>query len=75
MQRCYIPDFLVYGKVIVELKAVDRLTDKHRAQVINYLQASKIEVGVLVNFAHYPKLEWERIILTTKETNKTGGTA
>ena len=63
MKRRYIPYFLVFGKIVVELKAVDQLTDKHRAQVINYLHASGLELGLLVNFGHYPKLEWERIIL------------
>ncbi|MBN2684311.1 MAG: GxxExxY protein [Pontiellaceae bacterium] len=63
MKRHYIPDLLVFGKIIIELKAVDQLTEKHRAQVINYLHASGCELALLVNFGHYPKLEWERIVL------------
>ena len=63
MKHRYIPDFLIIGKIIVELKAVDKLTDKHRAQVINYLHATGLELGLLVNFGHYPKAEWERIVL------------
>jgi len=63
MQRRYVPDFLIIGRVIVEIKAVDGLTDKHRAQVINYLNATGLELGLLVNFGHYPKVEWERIVL------------
>ena len=66
MKRHYIPDFVVVGKIIVEIKAVDKLTDKHRAQVINYLHATGLELGLLVNFGHSPGLEWERIILQKK---------
>ena len=62
MKRRYIPDFLVFGKIIVELKAVDQLTDKHRAQVINYLHAGGFELALLVNFGHYPKIEHERFV-------------
>ncbi|MEA2069639.1 MAG: GxxExxY protein [Verrucomicrobiota bacterium] len=66
MKRRYVPDFLVYGKIIVEIKAVDKLMDKHRAQVINYLHATGLELALLVNFGHYPKLEWERLVLQKK---------
>jgi GxxExxY protein len=68
MQRRYLPDFLIIGKIIVEIKAVDKLTDKHRAQVINYLHATGLEMGLLVNFGHYPKVEWERIVLQKDRT-------
>jgi len=50
-------------KIIIELKAVKQLTDEHRAQVLNYLKATGLRLGLLVNFGHYPKLEYERIIL------------
>ncbi|NMC13238.1 MAG: GxxExxY protein [Chloroflexi bacterium] len=46
----YIADFLVEDKVIVEVKAVSTLTSEHQAQIINYLKASGVEVGLLVNF-------------------------
>ena len=57
------PDFICYGKIVVELKAVSGLNDEHRAQVQNYLRATKFKLGLLVNFCHYPKLEYERIVL------------
>jgi GxxExxY protein len=60
----YFPDFVCYDKIIAELKAVTDLTDEHRAQVLNYLKASGFELGVLVNFGHYPKLQYERIVKT-----------
>jgi GxxExxY protein len=64
LRHHYIPDILCFGKIIVELKAVKNLTDEHRAQVLNYLKASGMELGLLVNFGHYPGLEWERLVLT-----------
>jgi len=59
----YEPDFICYDKIVVELKAVSGLNDEHRAQVQNYLRATKFKLGLLVNFCHYPKLEYERIAL------------
>ena len=57
------PDFICYDKIVVELKAVSGLTDEHRAQVQNYLRATGMKLALLVNFCHYPKLEYERIVL------------
>lgn len=62
LTQTYRPDFICYGNVIVELKAVSQLVDEHRAQVLNYLAASDCRLGLLVNFGHHPKLEWERIV-------------
>ena len=59
----YQPDIICYDKIIVELKAVTALTDEHRAQVHNYLRATKLQLSLLVNFGHYPKLEYERIVV------------
>ena len=62
-----VPDFFCFDQVIMEIKAVSALTDEHRAQVLNYLNASNLDVGLLVNFGHYPKLEYERIINQRKK--------
>jgi GxxExxY protein len=59
----YSPDFICFEKIVVELKAVSGLTDEHRAQVYNYLRATGIKLGLLVNFGHFPKLEYEWIVL------------
>jgi GxxExxY protein len=59
----YVPDYICHDQIIVELKVAKQLTDEHRAQVFNYLKATGFRLGVLINFGHYPKLEWERIIL------------
>lgn len=56
----YIADFVCYEKVIVEIKAVSALVDEHRAQLQNYLAATGLRLGLLVNFGHFPKVEWER---------------
>ena len=58
----YIPDFVCYEKIIVELKAVSDLTDEHRAQVHNYLKATGYRLGLLVNFGSHEKLQYERIV-------------
>ena len=57
------PDLICYGRIIVELKAVKTIAPEHRAQVINYLKASGLRLGLLVNFGHYPKVEIERFVL------------
>ena len=62
LQR-YTPDFICFNLIIIELKAATALCDEHRAQVHNYLRATGMRVGLLVNFGHYPKLEYERIIV------------
>ena len=50
METFYIADFVCYGKIIVELKAVSELTDAHKAQVRNYLSITQYKLGILVNF-------------------------
>jgi GxxExxY protein len=64
LSQTYQTDFVCYEKIIVELKAVAQLLDEHRAQLLNYLHANGFELGLLVNFGHYPKLEYERIAKT-----------
>ena len=64
LKHTYTPDVLCFEKIIVELKAAKALTDEHRAQVLNYLKVTGLQLGLLVNFGSYPRLEWERIVLT-----------
>ena len=60
IEKTYVPDFICYGKIIVELKAVTDLTDEHRSQLLNYLRLTKMHLGLLVNFASYPLSTVER---------------
>ncbi|MBW7887330.1 MAG: GxxExxY protein [Bacteroidetes bacterium] len=56
-------DFVVEGKVLVELKALTKLEDVHLAQALNYLKAYRLEIGLLINFGS-KSLEFKRLILT-----------
>lgn len=62
LAQTYRPDFVCFDSIIVELKAVKDVCDEHRAQLHNYLKASGLKLGFLVNFGHYPKATIERII-------------
>lgn len=57
------PILSFYGKIIVELKALTELLDDHRAQLLNYLKATRLKVGLLINFGHYPAVQIERYAL------------
>lgn len=61
----YVPDFICYGKIVVEIKAVQSLGAENRAQVMNYLKATGFSLGLLVNFGHYPRVESDRIVSQT----------
>ena len=58
----YKADFVIWDKILFEAKAVEKLTDAHVKQVLNYLAASKLRLGLLVNFGG-DSLEWKRVIL------------
>jgi GxxExxY protein len=61
LPKKYIADFICYDKIIVELKALSELNSDHQAQVLNYLKASKLKLGILINFG-IKSLEYKRII-------------
>jgi GxxExxY protein len=62
LRATYEPDFICHDQIVLELKAVAELADEHRAQVQNYLKATGLKLGLLVNFGHYPKVQVERIV-------------
>jgi len=62
------PDLIIDEKVIVELKAVRAILPEHEAQLINYLKATEIEVGLLLNFGDKP--EFKRIVYENKRKNR-----
>ena len=66
LKKTYEPDFICFNEIIVEIKAVSSITDQHRAQLLNYLNATGIQIGLLVNFGHYPKLDYSRLTNTRR---------
>jgi GxxExxY protein len=63
LRQTYVPDFICFGRIIVELKALRDIVPEHRAQVLNYLKVSQLRLGLLVNFGCMPKARIERIVL------------
>jgi len=63
LTQTYKADLICHDKIIVELKAVKEIAPEHRAQVFNYLKATGLRLGLLVNFGHHPQVEIERIVL------------
>lgn len=63
LRHSYTPDFIAYDKIILELKAVKQLGPNEQAQLLNYLKATGLRLGLLLNFGSSGRLEWERKIL------------
>ena len=61
LNKYFIVDFICYEKIIVELKALSALSTEHQAQILNYLTATRLKLGLLLNFGK-PNLEHKRII-------------
>jgi len=62
LEKDFIADYIGFDKIIVEFKCVPRLTSVEEAQLLNYLKATGIKVGLLVNFGSKGKLEWKRFV-------------
>ncbi len=62
LKSVYIPDFVCFDQIILEIKGTSDLNDKFRAQMINYLKATGLRLGLLVNFGQHGKLQYERIV-------------
>ena len=63
LKQFYKADFVCFEKIVIEVKAVKQLADEHRAQVFNYLKATGMRLGLLINFGSHPKLEDECIVV------------
>lgn len=63
LAQTYRADFICYDQIIIELKACENLSGVHRAQLLNYLTASQMRLGLLVNFGSHPKAQVERMAL------------
>ena len=61
LNKSYIADFILFEKIILELKALDTLSTVHESQVLNYLKATGFKLGLLVNFGQ-PKLQYKRLV-------------
>ena len=75
LKKRYIPDLVVFGCLLVELKAVTELAPEHEAQLLNYMRISRQPVGYLINFGHKGALEWKRLILSELMGNADLGNA
>jgi GxxExxY protein len=62
LKQFYIADFICYGKIIIEIKAVNKIANEHKAQIFNYLAATGLKLGFLINFGSHPKAEIVRIV-------------
>ncbi len=63
LRQTYVADFLCCQSILLELKAARTLVGEHRAQLFNYLRASGVQVGLLINFGSSPKVQLERFVL------------
>ena len=66
LKKTYVADFVAFGKVIVEIKALGCLTTREESQLLNYLKGTGLEVGLLANFGSDRKMEWSRKVKTQK---------
>lgn len=58
----FLPDLIVYEKIIIDTKVIDRIGNHEIGQMINYLKITKLKLGYILNFKH-KKLEWKRVVL------------
>lgn len=70
LKKFYIADLICYNQVVVEIKAIDTLTPREESQLINYLKATGLKVGLLINFGSHGKLEWRRLVFTEDGSNR-----
>jgi GxxExxY protein len=63
LRQKYVTDFVCYDRIVIELKATRTVAPEHRAQTINYLRATGIKLGLLINFGSSPRVEIERFAL------------
>lgn len=63
LEQIYIPDFICYDEIILEIKSVKYLLPEHMGQVLNYIKATNLRLGLLINFGSYPKVQIKRLII------------
>jgi GxxExxY protein len=62
LAQTYKADMICYGQILLELKAVKPIAPEHQAQMLNYLKATGLRIGLIINFGHFPKAEIERYV-------------
>jgi GxxExxY protein len=62
LKKQYCADLVCYGQIIVEIKALKELTGREEAQLLNYLKATGLRVGLLINFGDPGRLDWKRLV-------------
>ena len=65
LNKTYVADIVAFNKIIVEIKAIDHLSGREEAQLLNYLKATEHELCLLINFGAH-KLEWKRMVRSRK---------
>ena len=61
----FVPDLIVFGKVIVDTKTISKITDQEVGQMLNYLRITSLPVGLLINFKN-PRVDYQRVVLAKK---------
>jgi GxxExxY protein len=70
LKNFFTPDFICYEKIVVEIKALERLTSREESQLLNYLKATNMQVGLLINFGAEKDLERKRMVLTSQKSTQ-----
>jgi GxxExxY protein len=63
LRKEYVADFVCFGQIIIEIKACEGLTGRDEGQIINYMKATQMQVGLLINFCSQARLEWKRYVI------------
>ena len=64
LEKTYIADYVAYEKIIIEIKNLEQLGSREEAQLLNYLKATSLPLGLLINFGALADLEWKRMVST-----------
>ena len=71
LQKVYLADYVAYKNIIIEIKALNQLTAREEAQLLNYLKATRSSLGSLINFGAINDLEWKRMAATRYRSRRT----
>ncbi len=62
LEKAYVADLICYAQIVVELKVINQLSGSEEAQILSYLKATGLKLGLIINFGSYGKLEWKRFV-------------